>query len=337
MKHAFSLIGLIAVLMVLAGSGLGQADDMCREFGTVPSLDSPFAQVPYVFGRVTITGVEAGRKPPKVTIALVTAQNSHNRITIEASGNYCFRRSGSGGTLIIEIDGVETARRSLPGLGPAQQREDFEIQAAGISRVPPAVLSAKFSHPRNEKTTELYKKAGEAQAAKDAAKTVSILNKIVAADPADFIAWAQLGSLYFEQASFAEADAAFRKSLELKQEYVPAWINVGKMRLAQKQVEAAIEIFKHAASLDPKNARVRQLLGEAYLQAKMGTLGVEALNEAIRLDPIGMAECHLLIARLYDLAGAKRMAAKEYRMFLEKVPNHAEKDKIEKYLKDNPE
>ena len=108
--------------------------------------------------------------------------------------------------------------------------------------------------------------------------------------------------MYFEEKSFADAEAAFRKSLELKPEYTPAWNNAGKIRMAQKQYEAAIEVFKHAASIDPSSARTFQLLGEAYLLTKQGSLGVDALNKALELDPVGMAECHLQLAHLYQLA-----------------------------------
>lgn len=146
-----------------------------------------------------------------------------------------------------------------------------------------------------------------------------------------------MGSLYFEQKKLPDADAAFRRSLELKVEYTPAWITVGQLRVAQKQYDAAIEILKHAAELDPTSARAYQLLGEAYLLARKGSLGVEALNQAIKLDPVGMAECHLQLAHLYELANAKPMATREYKIFLTKVPNHPDRKKFEKFIKDNPE
>jgi cytochrome c-type biogenesis protein CcmH/NrfG len=111
---------------------------------------------------------------------------------------------------------------------------------------------------------------------------------------------------------------------------------MGQIRVEQKQYLAAVEILKHATSLDAKSARTFQLLGEAYLQNKQGSLGVAALSEAIRLDPTGMAECHLQIAHLYELAGAKQLAAKEYKLFLEKVPDYENKKRLEKFIKDNP-
>lgn len=339
MNRTISAVLPIIALLSFAGIGSAQVDDFCIEFGSTPSLNSPFAQVPYVYGRIALKGYDAGAKFPKITVVLVDPQQSQKRLTIEKSGNYCFRRTaGSGGTIIVDVDGVEVARRSIPSFGAAQQREDFEIHATQSQRPePPGAISAKFSHPQNEKTVEPYKKAAEAEKSKNLEKAVEYIKEIVSIDPADFIAWAKLGSLYFEQNSLSEAEAAFRKSIELKLEYTPAWINVGKIRIAQKQFEAAVEIFKHATSLDPTSARVFQLLGEASLQARQGTLGVQALNQAIKLDPVGMAECHLQLAHLYQLAGAKPLASKEYKMFLEKVPEHPDKKKFEKYIKDNPE
>ena len=331
MKRLF----LLLVLLMTAASGASaQMDDMCREFGVMPSFDSPFAQIPYVYGRVAVKGLEPGAIFPSVTVMLVDSQQTR-RITIGRSGNYCFRKSSSGGTLVVEVNGVESGRRSL-AIGGAQQREDFEVNAAPRT-VLPSAISARFSHPSNTKTIELYRKAADAEKTRDLKSAITHLNEIVVIDSADFIAWAKLGSLYFSEGSLTEADAAFRKSLALRSDYTAAWLNVGKLRMAQKQPEAAVEIFKHASSLDPTSARTFQLLGEAYLQAKQGTLGAAALNEALRLDPVGAAEAHLVLARLYDLAGAKKLATKEYKAFLGKVPDHPDKKKFEKYIEENPE
>jgi predicted negative regulator of RcsB-dependent stress response len=329
----------IFLFFALSISVTAQVDEICRESGALPSLNSPFANIPYVFGRIVLKGMDPSAKFPIITITLSDPQQTGKRLIVERSGNYCFRRtSASGGSLVVEVDGIEVARRSLPAFGPVQQREDFEIHPAGSQRgVPPGVISAKFSHPQNARTVELYRKAADAETNKDPKKLVEILKEIVLIDPPDFIAWAKLGSIYFEQNLLGEAEAAFRRSIESKLEYTPAWMNIGKIRVAKKQFDSAVEIFKHAASLDPSSARTFQLLGEAYLQAKKGSLGAEALNKAIELDPVGMAECHLLLARLYDLAGAKQLATREFKAFLTKVPEYSDKKRLEKYIKENPD
>jgi tetratricopeptide (TPR) repeat protein len=232
---------------------------------------------------------------------------------------------------------VEATRRTLSAVS-GQFREDFEIHTSGTDKTaPPGVISAKFSHPINPKTTELYKKTAEAESEKDQKKVIGFLKEIVSIDSKDFVAWAKLGSIYQEKKSYDEALAAFKKSLELKIEYTPAWINVAIIRLEQKQYEAAIEVLKQSAVYDQNSARIQQLLGEAYLLTRQGTLGAQALNEAIRLDPFGMAECHLKLAHLYQLAGANQMATREYKIFLTKVSDHPDKKKFENFIRKHPE
>lgn len=334
----FLKFGLSFLLVVLfAGQIKAQVDDFCSESGNMPSLDSPFSHVSYIFGRISLKGLNSNEKFPNVTISLVGSQQTTDRLSVGKSGNYCFKPRSTGGVLIVEVNGVEVTRRTLPVVS-GQFREDFEInQTETNESLPPGVISAKFSHPVNPKTVELYKKTAEAEIKKDKKDAIGFLEEIVSIDPADFIDWAKLGSIYQEQKSYQKAISAYKKSLEQKIEYTPAWINVALIRIEQKEFIAAIEVLKQSAVFDPNSARIYQLLGEAYLLSRQGTLGAEALNEAIKLDPIGMAECHLKLAHLYQLAGANQMAAIEYKAFLVKVPNHPDKKKFENFIKKNPE
>jgi len=230
------------------------------------------------------------------------------------------------------------ARKSLSGFGSSQQREDFEIEASGGQRpTPAAVISTKYARPPNSKTVELYKKTIEAEQKNDRDTAVALLSQIVTIDATDYIAWAKLGSFYFQMNKLDEADKAYRHSLESNVEYAPAWINFGKLRIAQKQFEAAAKILKHAIELEPQSSETFRLLGEAYLQAREGSAAVQALDQAIKLDPVGQAECHLLKAHLYELAGANKLASHEYRLFLTKIPEYKDKAKLERFIKQNPE
>ena len=74
---------------------------------------------------------------------------------------------------MVEVNGVEFARRPLSSFGPTQQREDFEfILGQSRNSASPGVVSAKFFHPENPKTVEHYKKYAEAEAKKDSPNTV---------------------------------------------------------------------------------------------------------------------------------------------------------------------
>ena len=329
-------LGLLAVAWLPVSA---QVDQICEEFGHMATLDEPRLMSPFVFGHVTIMSNGPVVKFPKVVVTYANRSQSPERLTVGKSGNYCYKiRSGSGGMLTIEIDGVEVARRNVPDFGPAQKREDFQVEVPGPTpvRAPPAVVSTKFSYPRNEKTADHYGNAKAFEGEKNLKAAIAEMKTVLEIDSKDFIAWAYLGNLQFANDQLQDADASYRKALTLREDYTPGWINVGKLRMAQKQLEAAIEVFKHAAALEPEDARTFRLLGETYLQAKQGTLGAQALNHAIRLDPIGQADCHLQLAHLFQLAGAKDLAAAEYRKFLNKVPNHSEKRKLEKFIADNP-
>ncbi len=337
MKHYY-LAFLTLAIGVFSTFASAQVDEFCAEFGAIPTLESARLSTPYVYGHITYRATDSGAKFPRITVIYIEREQAAKRITVSERGSYCFRRSGGagGGTLLIDIDGVEVARRGVSGFGTAQVREDFDIAPHDRSTTtPPSVVSAKFPYPRTEKVKDLFIKTSEAEASKDVKQAIKYMTDAVASDPRGFIAWAKLGTLYLDQKAYSDAESAFRKSLELKPEYTPAWINAGKVRTEQKQYEAAVEVFKHAITLDPSSARTYQLLGEAYLMTKRGSLGAEALNKALEMDPIGMAECHLQLAHLYQLAKANDMAAKEYKAFLEKAPNHPDKKKFEKFIKEH--
>lgn len=309
----------------------GQAAVICGETGA-----SPWMNASYVFGRVKVIDDDRSKKFPRVTITLSDRQRSEHRYTIDRSGSYCFRGvDGSGGSIIIEIEGTEVARRSLSSAGPRQFQEDFEIstlQQQGNVRTPTLVVNA---YPRNEKTAELFKNAVASEKDKKYGAAIRLLNEIVSIDPGDFIAWSKLGAIHFDQNDMARAETAFTGAIKAKPDFAPSMINLGRIYLIQDKMAPAIEVLLTATRSNPTNARAFQLLGEAYVLTRNGAKAFDSLKEAIRLDPIGMAECHLFLARLYDAGGAKILAAEEYKLFLEKIPDHVERKKFEKFIKDN--
>ena len=340
MRHICAVISLSAAVLLCGVAIHAQADDMCREFGETPSRESGRDNrlVPFVYGRVVLKGARPEGKQPRITAVYSDSLQPATRQVIGRTGNYCFQKRGTGGTLVIEVDGVEAARKSVFDVTNTRQREDFDIFPPGTEAgAQPGVVNAKFARPPNEKTADLYRKTAEAERENDTKRAIGFVRAIVAADPEDFIAWSKLGTLYIDQQDLAEAESAFRRSFALRSDYTPAILNLGIVSALKGDVAAAIDFFERAVVADSSYARAYRLLGEAYLQARRGNDGLAALDEALRLDPVGMAECHLLKARLYDLAGARKLAAAEYKAFLSKVPNHSDKKKLEKYIKDNPE
>jgi tetratricopeptide (TPR) repeat protein len=157
----------------------------------------------------------------------------------------------------------------------------------------------------------------------------------VETDPADFPAWQELGTLYFKQKNYAEADKAYMQAIAKHPNYGSALLSLGRLRIVQKNYDGAIEALLEAVKALPTSAEANYFLGEAYLQNKKGSLAVDYLNQAIKLDPVGMADAHLRLAALYNAAGLKDKAAAEYEEFLKKNPDYQDKKKLEDYITAN--
>jgi tetratricopeptide (TPR) repeat protein len=336
MKSGTQILVLVIALVWFNGYAFAQLSEICGDVGGTAWLSSPI-----VYGKVGLNGFDLAKRLPKITVTLIDRQRNENRLTIDRTGKYCFRDiDGSGGLIIIDVEGVEMARETLPTTAFIKQhRQDFDLYANGNNSLlkPPSAISAKYNYPRSEANAVLFEKASAEEKIKQYGKAIDYLKEIVRTDPNDFVAWARLGSIYFEQKNFAESEIVYKKALSAKPDHTPSILNLGRIYLMNSKLDDAIALLQQATKNEPTNPRGFQLLGEALLLAKKGTLGVEALYEAIRLDPVGMAECHLLIARLFDRAGAKGYASREYRLFLEKVPEHPDKKKFQQYIKDNPE
>ena len=326
---------VVAVLLYCAATAAAQAGDICREFGEFPNRDlgDNGRLATFVFGRVVLLGIDPSAERPQITAQYTDTGQPGARQRVGKSGNYCFRRYGSGGTVIIEVNGLEAARRAVPEGSGTQQREDFEIDVARRSTTsPPGVVSANQPNP---KTVELYKQAVAFEQDGRTDRSIEVVSEIVRIDPQDAVAWTKLGALHQSRNDLSEAEIAFKRALSVRKDYVPALMNLGILKAVNKEYPAAVELFLLASVADPANARAFRLLGEAYLHNRKGSLGLEALDKALALDPIGMADAHLLKARLFDLAGAKKQAADEYREFLKKVPKYKEKKSLQNYINEN--
>jgi tetratricopeptide (TPR) repeat protein len=197
------------------------------------------------------------------------------------------------------------------------------------------VISVADRYDRPAKTATIFSKAADAVKNKQYDQAISLLRQVVEIDAADFPAWSELGTVYFIQKNYAEAEKAFLQAIAKHPEYAIALISLGRLRIVQKNFDGAIEALTQAVKVLPTSPQANYFLGEAYLQIKKGSLAVGCLNEALKLDPVGMADAHLRLATLYNAVGMKDKAAAEYEQFLKKMPDHPDKKKLQDYITAN--
>jgi tetratricopeptide (TPR) repeat protein len=289
-------------------------------------------------GKVTIEGREPSQPKPNIFVVVYFSGMILERRQIDDKGNYFVPDVPREGSIVtVEIDGVEVGRYQLQSSVMGSLRQDITVNAAQVreSSAKAAIISAKSFYKRSEENEKIYQKASTSAKDKKPNNAIKLFKQLIESDPNDFVAWTELGTLYFRNDAFSEAEKAYSKAITLKPDFVLPQINLGKLYLAQKQLDKSVPVLLKAVEIEPASADAQQYLGEAYLQTKLGSKAVVHFNEALRLAPIEKAEIHLRLAALYNAAGLTDRAVAEYKRFLEKVPNYPETEKIEKYIKEH--
>lgn len=326
---------VIGVTLLTAAAGLSLAQG-----GRSGSTQRGFL----LYGDVKVdeSGLAAGQQPMIVDVILYTkGMQEAGRQRINPNGRYRFMDIFDGDYwLVVESDGVEVARDSvfISKSMTIDIRHDISLTLRSSSRALSgrgAVISSAGLYNRSAANESLYQKAAKEIQSKNYAQAITTLQELVSSDPNDFLAWSDLGMLFFLQKDLDAAENSYTSATRAKASYFPAIFNLGRVRLAKKNYDGAIEALEAALKLDAKSASANYFLGEAYLQIKKGSKAVIYLNEALALDPVGMADAHLRLAVLYNGAGMKDKAVTEYEQFLKAKPDYPERSKLEKYINDN--
>lgn len=293
-----------------------------------------------VAGSLNVSGVAAGANP-KFAVSLFSGGAFISRQRVKNGGSYIFYCvPPENATLVAEADGIEIGTVQMGPLNspPLANRQDL-IVAMGGSGTPDRkdvneVISARYAYERSRANQQLFDRATDDIRNGKAESAAKHLQRLVANDPGDFVAWLYLGDIHFNAGRYKESEMAFEKSLEIKPE-TTAKLRVGRAALKTNNVARSIEVLSSALADDPDSADVNHYLGEAYLQDRKGSLAIVHFNRAIEKDPSRKADLHLRMAALYHAAKAPHLAANEYKLFLEKRPDHPDKAKMESYIREH--
>lgn len=312
-------------------------DDETRQSNGLPMLIGE--QRANLSGRIKLEGVDRSKPLPVITVLVTFSGGKTEKTTANSDGFYIFRGAPRENfTLVVEADGVEAVRQQFIASVLAIPRFDFTITwKQDSAATKPSVISAGQSFSRTAENEVILQNALIAMKAGEKAKAIELFNKMLASEPKDFVAWTELGTLYFRNNSLDDAEACYFKAIELKKDYFVALLNLGKLYFSRKKFDDAIVVLSNAVKSEPESADGHHFLGESYLQIKKGSLAVVELNQAIKLAPDEKADLHLRLAALYDAANLKPRAAEEYKQFLTKRPDYKERSKLEKYIADNPQ
>lgn len=201
-------------------------------------------------------------------------------------------------------------------------------------------VSVADSYERTPANRALFEKASSAMRNASGDKTkyqeaATLLRKIVEADPKDYLAWTDLGTMLFALGDMEGAEHSYTRALSERPDLLTAAVNLGRLRISGKNYDKAVEVLKPAVEKHTQSADANYLLGEAYLQTGKYEEAATHFNEALRLDPQGRADAHVRLAMLHDAAGRRDKAAEELEQFIAKRPDHPDRKKFELYVNQN--
>lgn len=256
---------------------------------------------------------------------------------VSSKGRYRFLNLFDGQyELAVLLENEEIMRTRVEIMAPFKndfrQNLAFAWQPANSSR---KTIPVADQYKRTSNNEKVFNKARDAADQKRYDDALAALQQLVALDPKDFQAWAELGTVYLFKQNFDESEKAYIRSAAERPTFFLARLNLGRLRVSRKNFEGAIEPLTEAVKIQPDSADANYYLGEAYLQIKKGSKGVTYLYEALRLDPVGRADAHLRLAALYNAVGMKAKAAVEYEEFLKKKPDYVDRKKLQQYISDN--
>jgi Flp pilus assembly protein TadD len=295
-----------------------------------------------IYGEVKIEESKAKEKVPGSFMLVLTANQGKAFARYSVMNNSTYRFMGlRNGTyeIVVESAGMAVARIQvvLDSSRKVEVRQDIMLEwvgGGGGTAKPGAVSTAEF-YERGAATGEIFGRAEAAYKKKKYKDALPLFQQIVAADERDHIAWAYLGSAQSSLGNAAEAEDSYKRALALKPELLAAAVNLGRLYTLNKNFDKAVEVLKPAVDKHPDSADAHFLLAEAYLQTGKYDESAAHFRDALRLDPKGKAEAHLRLAALLSAAGKKEEAAAELKLFIEKNPNHPNREKFEEYIRQN--
>jgi len=296
---------------------------------------------PYIlFGDLTVD--EGNEKKAKPLVYEVLLNNLGGRPAdrqyVSSGGRYQFINLAAGQyELVILLDHEEIGRMRVEILsgGAERVRQNVDLAWTGSTSSKPSSISAADFYKRSDANEKLFVTAREATDQKRYDDAITTLRQLLAADPHDFQAWAELGTVYLFKQNLDESENAYVKSVTERPQFFLGQMNLGRVRVVRKNFEGAIEPLTKAVEIQRSSADANYYLGESYLQIKKGSKAVSYLNAAIKLDPVGRADAHLRLATLYNAAGLKDRAAIEFEEFLKKKPDYPDRKKLEEYITAN--
>jgi tetratricopeptide (TPR) repeat protein len=145
------------------------------------------------------------------------------------------------------------------------------------------VLAVAAGLPREHvRSTILLRQANLSRTAKEYSQAIELYHQLVELRPRWPMPHVCLGQIYLAQGRLDEAEEEFAIARELDKGESQALLGLGQIAYRRGDAEGAIDLWRHALALDPKDSDARYRLGQTYLELSEFDLAKQELKCVLR-------------------------------------------------------
>lgn len=239
--------------------------------------------------------------------------------------------------LVVSGEGVETTDT---GLFEVDNRHGTQFQTVTVRRTgeddpskaggPASVSVLDMKIPKAAR--KQFNKANDLIAAQQWQKAIDQLNRALALYPNYVQAYNNLGVVYARLGDRASENTALQKAVSLDDRFAPAWVNLGRMAIAERDFPTAEKMLDKAAALEPSNSQSLLILANVELMNLRYDQAIATCRKVHSLGEESHALVHFIAARAYEHENRLTDAKSELRTFLNEEPDGIRADAARKEL-----
>ena len=146
-------------------------------------------------------------------------------------------------------------------------------------------------------------------------------------DPKQYKAHYRMGTLHEKLDEPEKADIAYRKTIETKPSYSPAFVSLGNMYIDYGFANVAMVVLQTGAQINDKDARMWNGLGRAHFELGEMQKAIDAYSKAKAIDPDGVDALYGL-GRAYAELRQRKEAKENLELFISKAGQDTRPDLI---------
>jgi protein O-mannosyl-transferase len=156
---------------------------------------------------------------------------------------------------------------------------------------------------------------------------ITLLSRALASEPNEFILHDALGDAYWLRGDWAPAEREWKESLRLHPDYFRPINALGALCAKQQRYDEAEAYFRRAIELDSNNAEAHLNLGGIYAEKGNMDLAESQFRIALSISPLNVT-AHNVLGKLYYDSGRLQEAEEQFRESIQVEPNLAAFDHL---------